>query len=88
MRLVYRDTQAEVKIGDWVTIRGLAWEINHFAPPHKPSSSGKVTLRTKDQVYREFFVTVIGAVWIEREDRKDRPPITVLNSDGTREVFE
>lgn len=37
----------------------------YFSHPHKPSSEGKVSLENG----MEYYVSVIGAEWIEREDR-------------------
>jgi hypothetical protein len=84
MRLVYdADPTQEVEVGDVVylplnrddpsdtRVRRLVVEC--FRPPHKPSSSGKVTVRETfaggESVTHEYYVGVIGATWIEREDR-------------------
>ena len=72
MRLVYKSTNKEVQIGDTVTLRdGVLARIEYFTKPHKPSSSGKVTVfvLAGDQHVAEYYVGVIGAEWIEREDR-------------------
>lgn len=70
MRLIYKETGEEVKVGDTVrTGRGEEVRVTHFAPPHKPSSSGKVSVAA-DQYNAEYYVGVIGAEWIEREDRR------------------
>ena len=65
MKLVYTTTQAPVQVGDEVLINGYPARVEHFRPPHKPESSGKVSLSNG----AEFYVSVIGAEWIEREDR-------------------
>ena len=65
MRLVYKATQIEVKVGDTVLVRGAPHQVTFFRKPHKPASEGHVTL-DKDI---EYYVSVIGAEWIEREDR-------------------
>ena len=71
MRLVYKATGKEVKVGDVVTTsKGEKCEVTYFRPPHKPSSSGKVTVQFEgSNSSMEYYVSVIGAEWIEREDR-------------------
>lgn len=77
MRLVYQMTGEEVQVGDKVTLRdGELVEVTYFREPHKPSSSGKVSVRQMSDVEpgeyvcdREYYVSIIGAEWIEREDR-------------------
>ena len=72
MRLVYKETGKEVKVGDVVeTSRGEKCEVRYFRPPHKPSSEGKVTVQFGEDKFNcmEYYVSVIGAEWIEREDR-------------------
>lgn len=72
MRLVYNDYGKEVKVGDEVTLRdGVKARVTHFAKPHKPASSGKVNVETiiEPTQTAEYYVGVIGAKWIEREDR-------------------
>lgn len=68
MKLVYTATQLPVQIGDCVTIGGDPYTVHYFARPHKPSSSGKITVRTLG-LCLEYYVGVIGAEWIEREDQ-------------------
>lgn len=67
MKLVYKDRQnLEVKVGDVVTLNdGENGVVAYFSPPHKASSEGKVSLENG----MEYYVSVIGAEWIEREDR-------------------
>lgn len=75
MQLVYTATQKPVTKGDTVEINGQQLVIEYFAKPHKCSSQGKVSLRPADQPEEtpnggsEYYVSVIGAEWIEREDR-------------------
>lgn len=69
MQLVYRGTGRAVGIGDKVRLNGEEYTILHFAKPHKPSSSGKVSLSREGHT-REYYVGVIGAEWINREDRR------------------
>lgn len=72
MRLVYTATGEEVKVGDVVTTeRGTPMKVISFSKPHKPSSSGKVFVEVvNDNWKQEYYVSVIGAEWIEREDRQ------------------
>lgn len=72
MRLIYTKTGKEVTIGDLVTLNdGDVAEVSFFRKPHKPSSGGKVSVTYPDKDWQhEFFVSVIGAEWIEREDRR------------------
>ena len=74
MRLVYKGTQQLVEVGDQILRDGETFTVGYFAPPHKPSSSGKVTVLLHGSYGRgataEYYVGVIGAEWIEREDRE------------------
>lgn len=72
MKLVYDATGEEVRIGDVTVIHGLPHEVTFFRKPHKPSSEGKVSLKYGDDNFddvTEYYVSVIGATWIDREDR-------------------
>lgn len=73
MKLVYTviEGQREVAIGDVVSLDGESYTVGYFRQPHKPSSEGKVTIhRDGDpRMAREYYVSVIGAKWIDREDR-------------------
>jgi hypothetical protein len=70
MKLVYKKTGNEVKVGDEVlTTRGDQVTVKYFDKPHKPSSAGKVYVELENGMGMEYYVTVIGAEWIEREDR-------------------
>lgn len=71
MKLVYLATMKEVKVGDIVDKgEGEMLEVTYFRKPHKSNSEGKVSVVTVNTDRRwEYFVSVIGAVWIEREDR-------------------
>lgn len=72
MRLVYKETGEEVKVGDVVTLSNeKKCKVAYFRPPHKTSSSGKVTVQFGEDKFNcmEYYVSVIGAEWIEREDR-------------------
>ena len=78
MRLVYEDSGKEVKIGDNViTFKGDNVKVVYFGEPHKPSSTGRVTVEYNGVQWRpsdgghqmDYFVGVIKAKWIEREDQ-------------------
>ena len=71
MRLVYKQTGMPVLVGDMARLNdGTEVEITYFRPPHKPASSGKVSVKHASGWTQEFYVGVIGAEWIDREDRK------------------
>lgn len=71
MRLVYELTGRECKAGDVTLVDGQAWIITHTPKPHKPESSGRVSLESPSGANtRTLYVSVIGAEWIEREDRE------------------
>ena len=70
MRLIYTDTEETVKVGDVVELREGQAEVIYFVKPHKPNSSGKVTVEyTDDGRTCEYYVGVIGAKWINRDDQ-------------------
>jgi len=71
MRLVHCKNQVEVKVGDIVELNGCPYRVTYFRPPHKPASSCKVSVESVQNpgMSMEYFVGVIGAEWIEREDR-------------------
>lgn len=72
MRLVYIATQKPVTKGDLLTLNGATVAVQDFPQPHKPASSGKVTVWDDvNQQASTYYVSVIGAEWIEREDRTD-----------------
>lgn len=76
MRLIDKTTRNEINIGDIVsTSKGEQVEVIHFREPHKASSSGKVSVKSVAHGWsQEFFVGVIGAEWIEREDQAQPEP--------------
>jgi hypothetical protein len=75
MKLVYKATALPVAGGDIVALgAGETVRIVNFNPPHKASSQGHVLVepaKGRDRIHhrREYYVSVIGAEWIEREDR-------------------
>lgn len=76
MRLVYtkgRRKGKEVKVGDEVRLEYGPVLVKSFSKPHKPASSGKVVIELLGGE-QQFYVSVIGAEWIEREDRGEVAP--------------
>lgn len=70
MKLVYENSAKEVQVGDIVQIRGTDYIVRDIVRPHKPSSTGRVGLVSlSEKLY--YFPNVIGAHWIEREDRNE-----------------
>ncbi len=71
MNLIYPATGKTVQIGDIVTLRdGIKATVEHFRKPHKPASEGKVSVKVKGAAFsHEYYVGVIGAEWVDREDR-------------------
>lgn len=80
MKLIYERTGEEVKVEDRVKI-GKGWAtVKEFTQPHKPSSTGRVYVKMAGQTNGNlsgFFPSVIGAKWIEREDRNPSFTVTV-----------
>lgn len=67
MKLINTKTKQELKTGEIVrTNKGAVYVLTGGAPPHKPSSTGKVWLRTIDGkgMDQEFFPSVINAEWV------------------------
>jgi hypothetical protein len=78
MRLIHRSTGRPVQIGDGVTVRGEPHVVVRFRQPHKPSSEGRVIVRPCDEPFcsrsqAEYYVSIAGLEWIEREDRAAIP---------------
>lgn len=75
MKLINRLTGQEVKVGDTVyDVRdGDEYTVDFFREPHKACSEGKISVKqTGAEEYfssMEYYVSVFGLEWIEREDR-------------------
>lgn len=78
MKLIYTATNRadfspgrEVAIGDKVvTFRGECATVIAFAKPLHRASTGRVTIGASDERWTmDYFPSVIGAEWVEREDR-------------------
>lgn len=68
--LVYTATGEPVKEGDRITLDGGCVEVIWFGPPKSPASEGKVTVKALGAKWgSEYYVSVIGAKWINRRDR-------------------
>jgi len=69
MKLVYREDQQEVQVGDTVRIRDNWYDVSLIIKPHKPSSTGRVEVTNRVDGHKFlYFPTVIDAYWIEGED--------------------
>ena len=72
MRLVYKHNGEPIHVGDRAKMSNGEWvEVTYFREPHKSSSSGKVAVQPVGDsgMGMEYYVGVIGAEWIEREDQ-------------------
>lgn len=71
MRLVYTEGARigeEVKIGDPVSLRsGEKGRVESIMKPHSPTSTGRVFIDF-GKFCTGYFPSVVGAMWIERED--------------------
>lgn len=73
MKLIYKQPFGKlVQIGDKVTLTGHEMTVESFEKPHKPDASGRVVV-TDGANSNRYYVSVIGAEWIEREDRDPEP---------------
>ena len=66
MRLINTTTRQQISTGAIVQdFRGQRWILEGGRPPHKPSSTGFVWVRSVDGrgLSREFYPSVIGAKW-------------------------
>lgn len=72
MKLIYTATKQPVLIGDRVSVDGFEFVVTSFERPHKPAASGKVNLRyaLSRTTGRTFYVSIIGAQWVDREDHR------------------
>ena len=79
MKLVYEASGDPVKVGDRIEKGGEVWVVDSIQEPHHAGSTGRVYVslpnpnEPKNAGTRGFFPGVIGAVWIEREDRGWKP---------------
>ena len=70
MLLVYSKSMKPVSEGDLVHVDGDAYFVEQIIKPHKPSSTGRVycTSMCERKYFAQWFPSVIGAEWIDRED--------------------
>ena len=76
MRLIYTDGNraerpagTDVQVGDEaLTFRGEIVTVLGFTKPTHPGSTGRVAVGDNDW-RQEYFPSVIGAEWTDREDR-------------------
>jgi hypothetical protein len=94
MRLVYEVSGLEVREGDEVLVRdGNTVMVCYIVTPHKPGSTGRVGVVRRPlpnevqghQMTMEYFPSVIGAVWVEREDH-GWTPLTVTEPVRVKET--
>lgn len=74
MKLIYTETKKEVEVGDEVkTFRGDMVSIKEIIKPHKSSSTGLVRIiyLVGPPIEHSVYPSVVGAEWIEREDRAE-----------------
>lgn len=71
MRLVYQQSRRAVKIGDRIELNNGPVTVDYFVKPHKPASEGRVSVKTEQGGLCEYYVSIIGARWIEREDQRE-----------------
>lgn len=70
MKLVHKENGNLVQIGDLVcSHRGEQASVTGWTVPHKPSSSGFVSLAHGGVDMGRFYPSVAGLQFIEREDR-------------------
>jgi len=70
--LIEKDgTQTDIQVGSQFYHEGDDMEVTYMPVPHKASSGGKVTCCVVNDTdsSREFFASVWGMKWIEREDQ-------------------
>lgn len=74
MKLVYKATGKPVKLGDRHIVGDQRLVICFFARPSSPASEGKICFRAHGNPNEgpTYYASVIGAEWIEREDRAER----------------
>lgn len=77
MKLVYKKSGVEVAKGDAAqTFRHETVIVESWEKPTSPASSGRVHV-TRAGNRESLFPSVIGAEWIEREDRENYVPETL-----------
>lgn len=90
MKLIYTEGERaghEVKVGDKFEKSG-DWTVVDMPEPHKPGSEGKVYVRQAGHTHTaDYYVSVIGARWIDRTDRNNRP-VYRLDTAGQTWLFD
>lgn len=75
MKLIHEATGEPAKIGEMLTDRdGQQAKLLSIREPHSPASTGRVYVEwdaedEDDRFRQEYFPSVFGLEWIEREDR-------------------
>lgn len=62
-------TRKPIAIGDVLSLDGQPVTVTHMAPPHRPGTTGKISVSFADSNgrSREFFAGVLGAEWSKPE---------------------
>lgn len=89
MKLIYETANLdhqpgdEVRCGDLVMLSsGEHCMVEAITKPHKPGSTGRVTVSWDDGSISTFFPSVLPTKWVDREDQKVTPQGTWVNSDN------
>ena len=69
MKLISIITGKEIAEGSTVYLDDIPFRVTTARKPHKPNSEGKMTVMTSYGECCEFYVSVFGCEWIDREDR-------------------
>lgn len=71
MRLVYENTDHEVKVGDTAKlVDGEVVTVKKIEEPRHRGSTGRVIVQTRHGEM-SYFPAVIGAEWVDREDQDE-----------------
>jgi hypothetical protein len=90
MRLVYTSGPRlgkDVKVHDMITVYGDQYEIHSIERPPKLESTGRVIVHPPHIKYSPanevaYYPSVIGAEWVEREDRQGQIVVTEKITNG------
>lgn len=79
MKLIYSKNKQEVCIGDRVELQHDGWMyVAVIQKPRSPASTGRVSVcKLKKDIdnfarHHSYYPSVIGAEWIDREDREEK----------------
>lgn len=84
MKLIYIYSGEEVQAGDRVLLEnGEYIHVADFIKPEQGNLEGRVVVRRSNDTLHPRYVSEIGAVWIEREDRGELPLHKVVTLEVT-----